>query len=109
MPRGHRGSSACCQAAYGLAANTSAITVPSDRNEAVAASPASGSPDQQPPTATMGLPWADSGRNGTGGAVVRFTSVVSSSGAPAQAARKPRSTCSASSAGEKTKPEKNAG
>ena len=36
---------------------------------------------------------------GTGGAVVRFTSAVSSSGAAAQAERKPRSTCSASSAG----------
>ena len=35
----------------------------------------------------IGLPWTDSGRNGTGGAVVRLTSVVSSSGAAAQAAR----------------------
>ncbi len=40
----------------------------------------------------IGLPWTSSGRNGAGGAVVRLTARESSSGAPAAAARKPRST-----------------
>ena len=49
-------------------------TGPARRNGAVAASPASRSPDQHPSTTTIGVPCTYSGRNGKGGAVVRLTS-----------------------------------
>src|SRR5436305_13276230 len=44
--------------------------------------PSSGSPACTATTATTGLPCTSSGRNGAGGAVVRFRSVVVSSGSP---------------------------
>src|SRR4051794_3452662 len=52
----------------------------------------------------MGLPCTDSGRNGTGGAVVRLTTVVSSSGIDLVSSRQPVMTSYAASPGKNSRP-----
>ena len=62
---------------------TSAIGWASERYGATVASPWGIGPDQQTTIAIAGLPCSPGGTNGTGGMVSRFTTVLSSSGAPA--------------------------
>src|SRR3954452_416037 len=74
------------------------------RSCATALSAVSSEPLYIAPTTTMGLPWTVSGRKGTGGAVVRLTSDVSSSGIVSVSLRQPVTTVLAASGGKKSRP-----
>ena len=67
----------------------SRIGIANDRNGATAFSAASIGPQCTAATTTIGLPCTDFGRKGTGGAVVRLTSEVSSSGMDFVSSRQP--------------------
>src|SRR3954466_2687861 len=74
------------------------------RRGATAASAVSSGPLYIAATTTIGLPCTDSGRKGTGGAVVRLTSDVSSSGIVSVSPRQLVMTVRAASGGKKSSP-----
>ena len=104
MPFGHSGSISVCIAVYGIGPSRSATGSAASRNERKCASASSTGPAETAISAITFLPCHSSGTTGSGGAVVRLSAAVMSSGTPGAHSRNRRISSASCSAEKKISP-----